>query len=146
MTRYENLKDKPKRFLSLTGYMPEEFSALVPYFSDRFLEFVETKTLTGGTRKKRKYSSYKNSCLPTLEDKLLFILIYLRQATTEDVLGELFDMSQPVANKWIHLLSPILHRALADLGELPSRGTPPSTFRAPSEPATDPQDSPVFFS
>ena len=43
MTRYENLKDKPKRFLSLTGYMPEEFSALVPYFSDRFLEFVETR-------------------------------------------------------------------------------------------------------
>ena len=27
MTRYETLKNKPKRFLSLTGYTLEEFSA-----------------------------------------------------------------------------------------------------------------------
>ena len=40
---------------------------------------------------------------------------------TQDVLGELFGMAQPVANKWIHRLLPILNRTLADLGELPSR-------------------------
>ena len=45
MTRYETLKNKPKRFLSLTGYTLEEFSALAPYFSKRFLASVETKTL-----------------------------------------------------------------------------------------------------
>ena len=50
MTRYETLKDKPKRFLSLTGYTLEEFSALVPYFSKRFLASVETKTLEGKDR------------------------------------------------------------------------------------------------
>ena len=32
MTRYETLQNKPKRFLSLTGYTLEEFSALAPYF------------------------------------------------------------------------------------------------------------------
>ena len=32
-------------------------------------------------------------------DKLLFIFIYLRKAVTQDVLGELFGVSQPVANK-----------------------------------------------
>ena len=99
MTRYETLKHKPKRFLSLTGYTLEEFSALVPYFSKRFLASVETKTLQGKHRKKRRYTQYKNSCLPSLEDKLLFILIYLRKAMTQDVLGELFGTSQPVANK-----------------------------------------------
>ena len=36
MTRYETLKHKPKRFLSLTGYTLEEFSALLPSFSKRF--------------------------------------------------------------------------------------------------------------
>ena len=36
MTRYETLKTKPKRLLSLTGYTLEEFSALLPYFSKRF--------------------------------------------------------------------------------------------------------------
>ena len=43
MTRYDTLKNKPKRFLSLTGYTLEEFSVLVPYFSKRFLASVETK-------------------------------------------------------------------------------------------------------
>ena len=119
MTRYETLKEKPKRFLSLTGYTVEEFSALLPSFSKRFLEFVETQTLDGKDRRKRRYTLYKNSCLPTHEDSLLFILIYLRKAMTQDVLGELFGMSQPVANKWIHRFLPVLNRALADLEELP---------------------------
>ena len=33
MTSYQDLKDKPKRFHSLTGYTPEEFSAIAPTFS-----------------------------------------------------------------------------------------------------------------
>ena len=32
MTRYENLKDEPKKFLSLTGYTLEEFAALLRIF------------------------------------------------------------------------------------------------------------------
>ena len=135
MTRYETLKNKPKRFLALTGYTLEEFSALVPYFSKRFLASVETKTLEGKPRKKRRYTHYKNSCLPSLEDKLLFILIYLRKAMTQDILAELFGTSQPVANKWIHRLLPVVNRALADLGELPSRETSPTTFDKSAEPS-----------
>lgn len=146
MTRYETLKDKPKRFVSLTGYTLEEFSALLPSFSKRFLEFVETQTLEGKRRKKRRYTLYKNSCLPTHEDHLLFILIYLRKAMTQDVLGELFGMSQPVANKWIHRLLPVLNRALADLGELPSRETSASTIDESMRSSTDHQDSKHFFS
>ncbi len=104
MTSYQDLKDKPKRFQSLTGHTLKEFSILVPYFSKCFLEFVQTNTLDGEPRKKRKYTSYNNSFIPSIEDKLLFILIYLRKAVTQDVLGQLFGVSQPVANKWIHRL------------------------------------------
>ena len=68
MTSYQDLKDKPKRFHSLTGYTPEEFSAIAPTFSKCFLEFVETNTLDGERRKKRKYCSYKNSFLPSIEE------------------------------------------------------------------------------
>jgi len=147
MTRYETLKDRPKRFLSLTGYTVEEFSALLPSFSKRFLEFVETQTLDGKARKKRRYTLYKNSCLPTHEDQLLFILIYLRKAMTQDVLGELFGMSQPLANKWIHRLLPVLNHALADLGELPSRKTVASTVDASVQRSTDSlEPSSLFFS
>ena len=148
MTRYETLQTKPKRLLSLTGYTLEEFSALLPYFSKRFLASVETKTLEGNQpRKKRRYTHYKNSCLPNFEDKLLFILMYLRKETmTQDVLAELFGTSQPVANKWIHRLLPIVNRALADLGELPLREIRPPSVGESTEP---PRETPVsnhFFS
>ena len=49
MIRYEVLKDKPKQLL--TGFTPEEFSALLPSFSKRFLGFVEAKTLDGKDKK-----------------------------------------------------------------------------------------------
>ncbi len=63
---------------------------------------------------------------------LLFILIYLREAPKQVLFGVLFGMSQPLANRWIHLLGPILNKALAELGELPSRGTDPAPICAPS--------------
>ena len=55
MTRYENLKDHPKKFLSLTSYTLEEFAALLPYFSQRFLAYVETHTLEDQPRKTQVY-------------------------------------------------------------------------------------------
>ena len=146
MTRYENLKDQPKKFLSLTGYTLQEFATLLPYFSQRFLAYVETHTLEGKRRKKRKYTTYQNSCLPSFEDKLLFIFIYLRQAMTQDVLGELFGMAQPVVNKWIHRLLPIVNAALADLGELPSREASASRVDASVDSSTDAKASNHFFS
>ena len=146
MTRYENLKDEPKKFLSLTGYTLQEFAALLPYFSQRFLTYVETHTLEGQPRKKRKYTTYQNSCFPSLEDKLLFILIYLRQAMTQEVLSELFGIAQPVVNKWIHRLLPFVNAALADLSELPSREASASRVDASVASSTDAKASNHFFS
>ncbi|MBN1305656.1 MAG: hypothetical protein JXA13_14555 [Anaerolineales bacterium] len=51
----------------------------------------------------------------------MFILMYLRKGTIQDIFGEVFQMSQPVANKWIHILHPCLHQALAELGKRPVR-------------------------
>ena len=67
MTRYETLKNKPKRFLSLTGYTLEEFSVLVPYFSKRFLASVETKTLAGKHRKSDGIPTIKILAYPVLK-------------------------------------------------------------------------------
>ena len=59
--------------------------------------------------------------MPTIADKLLFILMYLRKATTQDIFGEVFGMPQPVANQWIHRLHACLNQALATLGASPAR-------------------------
>jgi len=121
MTNYTQLSRKPKQFHALTGYTLEEFAALLPAFVISFLAYVQEYTLEGKKRQKRRYVTYKNCPLLTMEDKLLFILMYLRKATTQDIFGEVFGMSQPVVNQWVHRLHPCLNQALAELGEIPAR-------------------------
>ena len=77
---------------------------------------------------------------------LLFILIYLRDAPKQVLLGELFGMAQPFVNKWIHLLLPILNKALAKLGEFPSRETDPAAMRDACEVSSQSQEIEHFFS
>ena len=93
----------------------------MPAFQGSFLKHIEACTLEGKKRCKRNYVEYCNSPLRRIEDKLLFIVVYLRKATTQDIFGEVFRMSQPVANKWIHILHPCLNQALAAVGERPAR-------------------------
>jgi hypothetical protein len=121
MDNYARLSGKRKRFHALTGYTLEEFHALLPAFYTSFLKHMEIYTLEGKKRRKRRYVDYFNSPLPTIEDKLLFILMYLRKATTQDIFGEVYKMPQPVANKWIHVLHPCLNQVLAAVGEKPAR-------------------------
>ena len=59
--------------------------------------------------------------LPTIADKLLFILTYVKQNPIQEVQGQLFGMSQSNANKWIHLLHAVLNHALAHQELLPAR-------------------------
>jgi len=82
---------------------------------------MTTKTLQNTPREARAYCAYENSPLPTMEDKLLFILVYLKQAPTHDVQGALFGMYQPEAHRWIHLLHGVVNQALAAMQALPAR-------------------------
>lgn len=121
MITYSELSQEPHRFLALTGYTVEEFEALLPYFEGAFEAYVQTHTLDGKEHRKRRYRTYQNCPLPTLEEKLVFILVYLKQASTQEVHGLLFGMSQSKTNVWIHRLHPLLNQALADAGEVPVR-------------------------
>ena len=121
MSKYKEYAEKPTEFLALTGYIREEFDALRPHFGKSYYEWMKNYRLDGKVRGKRKYSDYKNSTLPTIEDKLFFILHYLKTNNLQTVQGAMFGMSQPKANLWIHCLHPILNQALAELGELPAR-------------------------
>jgi len=51
----------------------------------------------------------------------LFLLVYLKTYPLQVVMGELFGLSQPAVNCWIHRLLPALRAALDDLGNLPER-------------------------
>ena len=76
---------------------------------------------------------------------LLFILLYLHEALKQVLFGTLFGPSQPLANKWIHLLLPILNTALAELRELPSRETVPTSMCDTYEVSSQSQDKNIFF-
>ena len=121
MSKYQEYVEKPTEFLALTGYTHQEFEALLPHFGHGYYEWMKSHRLDGRPRGKRQYSDYKNSPLPTLADKLFFILHYLKTNNLQTVQGALFGISQPKANVWIHCLQPILNQTLAELGELPVR-------------------------
>jgi hypothetical protein len=59
--------------------------------------------------------------LPTPEDRLFFLLTYLKTYTLQVVQGRLFGMLQGKANQWIHVLLPALLAALRTLGDAPAR-------------------------
>jgi hypothetical protein len=121
MLRYHDISKDERRVLSLTSLTPKEFTDLVPLFTMSFYEYLDEQTIEGYERVGRRYVPYRTSPLPTMEDKLLFILVYLKQAPTQEVQGSLFGMRQSKANMWIHLLHPILNRALAQKGDIPKR-------------------------
>ncbi len=101
--------------------MPDEFTSLLPAFEAAFLERMRASTIDGLPRLNRRYVPYKNSPLPTIEDKLLFILVHIKQNLTQEVHGQLFGMIQSDANKWLQLLRPVLAEALQRLDVLPTR-------------------------
>jgi len=120
--RYAEERAKANHILQLTSLNEEEFEALVPSFETAFVAHMQEWTLEGKRREGRSYSSYANSPLPTPQDRLLFILMYLKQAPTQLAHGVAFGMGQPKANQWIHVLLVTLRNALQSLAVVPSRG------------------------
>jgi hypothetical protein len=77
--------------------------------------------LDGKPRTARQFSVYKNCPLPTPEDRLFFLLTYLKTYSLQVVQGRLFGMGQSKAHQWIHVLLPVLLAALRTLGDAPAR-------------------------
>src|SRR5262249_46306927 len=74
--------------------------------------------LDGKPRTARRFTVYQNCPLLTPEDRLLFILAYLKTYPLQVVHGRVFGMVQGKANRWIHVLLPVLLAALRALGRI----------------------------
>jgi len=74
-----------------------------------------------GRPRRRHAGGGRKGQLHRPEDKLLFLLVYLKTYPLQVVLGELFDLSQPQVNYWIHQLLPAVQAALDRLGVRPER-------------------------
>ncbi|HXH10511.1 MAG TPA: transposase family protein [Alphaproteobacteria bacterium] len=121
MPSSEEVTQRAGSLRALTGLTEAEFQGLLPHFEPAFVTYRQDRTLDGHPRTSRRYSTYDTCPLPTIADKLLFILTYLQQNPIQEVQGQLFGMSQSNANKWIHVLHPVLNQALSDQVLLPAR-------------------------
>jgi hypothetical protein len=118
---YAKLKRNRRKFLALTGLTPKEFQLLLPAFERAYQRRYPLKQTRAGTTRKRRAGGGRKSVLDTPEQKLLFALVYLKAYPLQTLLGEVFELSQSRANRWIHQLLPVLQQALKALGVRPER-------------------------
>jgi hypothetical protein len=144
MLRYEEVTQRAGSLRALTGLTEAEFQALLPLFEQTLVIYMHDRTIDGQPRTSRRYSTYGTCPLPTIADKLLFILTYLKQNPIQEVQGQLFGMSQSNANKWIHLLHPVLNQALADQELLPARTADALAAMLARQPTEGPAPAPLF--
>src|ERR671936_580773 len=119
--RFADLQSRPMEFLDFTSLTLDEFQQLVPPFAAAFQAHMAAWRLDGKPRTARQFRVYKNCPLPTPEDRLFFILTYLKTYALQGLHGRLFGMGQSKANQRIHVLLPVLLTALRTLGAAPAR-------------------------
>jgi DDE superfamily endonuclease len=119
--RFADLRTRPTEVLDLTSLTVAEFQELVPPFEAAFQAHMAAWRLDGRPRTARRYTTYTNCPLPTPEDRLLFILVYLKTYPLQVVQGRLFGMGQSKAHQWIHVLLVVLRATLRTLGDAPTR-------------------------
>src|SRR5215470_13237119 len=119
--RFVELQAHPTEFLDFTSLTLDEFQQLVPPFEAAFQAHMAAWCLDGKPRTARRFAVDKNCPLPTPQDRLRFMLAYVKTYSLQVVQGRLFGMGQSKANQWIHVRLPVLLAALRTLGDAPAR-------------------------
>jgi hypothetical protein len=118
---YAEVSRKELRFLDLTSLTVEEFQKILPVFEENFRERMKNFRLDGKPRVGREYRTYVNCPLLMPEDRLFFILVYMKDNPLQVLQGQMFGMPQNKANQWIHTLLPVLLATMRSLGDAPAR-------------------------
>jgi Helix-turn-helix of DDE superfamily endonuclease len=119
--QFADLQTRPTERLDLTSLTLAEFQALVPPFEAAFQTHMADWRLDGRPRAARRYTTDTNCPLPTPEDRLLCILVYLKTYPLQVVQGRLFGMGQSKAHQWIHVLLVVWRVTRCALGDAPAR-------------------------
>ena len=106
----------PRLCKALIGMSKEEFLALLPVFQQALYT-----TLAQKEDRKRKVGGGKKGKLPSVQDKLFFILLYIKVYPTFDVIAFLFDREGSRCCRSVRFLLPVLETALGRQLVLPKR-------------------------
>ena len=121
MFSYHQVQEHPKLLLAMTGLTRTEFLQLLSHFQYAWEQYVQQHYVDRDDRQRQYGAGRSEATLVTLEDKLLFILYYVKVYPLQEILAFEFGMVQSTANEWIHLLSEVLKQALDHGGYVPAR-------------------------
>jgi hypothetical protein len=122
MRNFQSINVRNERqFRALTGVSPQEFDQLVPVFARCLNEEKQRRYRRQRAQRRRHPGGGRKGILSTPELKLFFLLFYLKNYPTFDVLGCLFNMSPSKAQENVVKLMPILKQAEKELHLLPHR-------------------------
>src|SRR5262249_26772131 len=113
--------DHPKLLLAMTSLTQTECQQLLPHFQYAWDQSVQQYYVGRDDRQRQYGAGRSETTLVTMEDKLLFILYYVKVYPMQEILACEFGMVQSTANEWIHLLSEVLNKALDHGGYVPAR-------------------------
>lgn len=102
---------------ALTGCSLAMLHELLPVFSQLFRERPRSFAVSGS----RQYGGGRTGVLLTIEDKLSFVLLYLKAYPTYDVLSSIFDLDRGPACRRVQQLLPVLEATLGRKIVLPAR-------------------------
>ena len=112
-----------RQMKALTGLSQVQFNSLLPAFSDIY-QAAQQKTYEDGVKsgtRRRKPGGGSKGKLPTMAEKLQFVLYYYKTYPTFDVLSTQFAMARSKAHENLHKLSPMLYDTLVHLELMPYR-------------------------
>ncbi len=104
---------------ALTGVTPQEFTSLIPAFTQSYLE--EKREQHRKSSKKRKIGGGRKGFLRTMEEKLFYALFYHKCYPTYDLASLIFDCNRSNACRRQFELSNILEKTLGRKLVLPVR-------------------------
>ncbi len=106
----------------MTGYSVEAFQELVPYFEQAHNEYLSRYHLNGKRRSGlRQFVLYANSPLPSVAERLAFILSYCKLNPLQEQHADLFGIEQQQCNVFVHGLQVILDKSLALAQAVPAQ-------------------------
>lgn len=115
-----------RQFRAFTGLPETVFNRLLPVFTQCLESTQQRHYKKDQAHRQRRPGGGRKGALSTPELKLFFLLFYLKNYPTFDVLGSLFDLSPSKANEQVKKLLPVLKEAERRLQVLPHRHFKPT--------------------
>lgn len=121
MFTYDQVKERSKLLLAMTSVTQVEFEKLLVDFHKAWEIYVQQEYMAREGRQRHYGGGRPEATLISIEDKLLFILYYIKVYPLQEILAFAFGMAQSTAHEWIHILSEVLKKALDDGDHIPER-------------------------